>query len=168
MGAFNFMKNKAKEKVKNKAKNMVKAKLATLGLALAIKIIPILLVVVTAVSIVDWVVELFTAENTPEEIYNQLEIEDVAELIQIKENNGGYYLDFIDGIDEKLDALIETINTSGEYHNVPKDKKFLKKLIQAEVVTKFPDLGGTPPKGSSGFQGVIDIKGLRLIKKLEK
>lgn len=158
MGAFNFMKNKAKEKVKNKAKNMVKAKLATLGLALAIKIIPILLVVVTAVSIVDWVVELFTAENTPEEIYNQLEIEDVAELIQIKENNGGYYLDFIDGIDEKLDALIETINTSGEYHNVPKDKKFLKKLIQAEVVTKFPDLGGTPPKGSSGFQGVIDIK----------
>ena len=158
MGAFNFMKKKAEEKAKKAIKTGIKAKLATLGLIFTVKIIPILLVIVTAASIFDWVIELFTSENTPKEIYRQLEIDDVAELIQVKENNGGYYLDFVDGIDDKLDALIETLNTSGEYANVPKDKKFLKKLIQAEVVTKFPDLGGTPPKSSSGFQGAIDIK----------
>ncbi len=158
MGAFNFMKKKAEEKVKKAIKTGIKAKLATLGLIFTVKILPILLVIVTAASIFDWVIEIFTSKNTPEEIYRQLEIDDVAELIQVKENNGGYYLDFIDGIDDKLDALIETLNTSGEYHNVPKDKKFLKKLIKAEVVTKFPDLGGKPPESSSGFQGAIDIK----------
>ena len=154
MGAFNFM----KDKVKEKGKKTIKAKLSALAVAMTVKMLPTLLLVVTAITVLDWVIELFTAHNTPAEIYRQLEIDDVAELIQIKENEGEYYLDFIDGIDEKLDALIETLNSSGEYHNVPRDKNFLKKLIQAEVVTKFPDLGGTPPASSSGFQGAIDIK----------
>lgn len=160
MGGFTQkLKNKAKDKVKNKVKKKITGKLATFGLALTVKIIPTLLIAVTAASIVDFVVEIFTADNTPKEIYEQLEIEDVAELIQIKGNQeDGYYLDFIDDIDKKLDSLIETLNTSSEYHNVPKDKKFLKKLLKAEAVTKFPNLGGKIPEGSEGFQGAIDIK----------
>lgn len=148
-----------KGKSKQTVKKTIKAKLAAFGLALSVKIIPMLLVVFTAASIVDFVVEIFTAENTPEKIYQQLEIEDVTELIQIKgDKQDGYYLDFIDDIDAKLDDLIETLNTSGEYHNVPKDKKFLKKLLKAEAVTKYPNLGGKIPEGSDGFQGAIDIK----------
>ena len=163
MGISNFINKDGKKngKIKKKLKQKVlKAKLAVVGLALAsiAKFIPTLLIIITTVTIFDWVIEIFTAKNTPEEIYTQLEIENVAELIQIKENESGYYLDFIDGIDDKLDDLIETLNTSGEYHNLPKDKKFLKKLIQAEVVTQFPNLGGTPSEASSGFQGAIDIK----------
>lgn len=161
MGISNFMNKNGKKKgnvKKNLKRTVLKAKLAVLGLAFMAKFIPTLLLVITAATIFDWVIEIFTAKNTPEEIYTQLEIENVAELIQIKENEGEYYLDFIDGIDDKLDDLIETLNTSGEYHNVPKDKTFLKKLIQAEVVTQFPNLGGTPPESSSGFQGAIDIK----------
>lgn len=160
MGGFTQkLKNKAKDKVKNKVKKKITGKLATFGLALTVKIIPTLLIAVTAASIVDFVVEIFTADNTPKEIYEQLEIEDVAELIQIKGNQeDGYYLDFIDDIDKKLDSLIETLNTSSEYHNVPKDKKFLKKLLKAEAVTKFPNLGGKIPEGSDGFQGAINIK----------
>ena len=138
-----------KGKSKQTVKKTIKAKLAAFGLALSVKIIPMLLVVFTAASIVDFVVEIFTAENTPEKIYQQLEIEDVTELIQIKgDKQDGYYLDFIDDIDAKLDDLIETLNTSGEYHNVPKDKKFLKKLLKAEAVTKYPNLGGKIPEGS--------------------
>ena len=156
MGGFT---QKLKDKAKNKVKKKITGKLATFGLALTVKIIPTLLIAVTAASIVDFVVEIFTADNTPKEIYEQLEIEDVAELIQIKGNQeDGYYLDFIDDIDKKLDSLIETLNTSSEYHNVPKDKKFLKKLLKAEAVTKFPNLGGKIPEGSEGFQGAIDIK----------
>lgn len=150
---------KTKDKAKKGVKNTIKAKLATVGVALTVKIIPMLLIAVTAASIIDFVVEIFTADNTPEKIYAQLEIEDVSELIQIKGNKqDGYYLDFIDDIDAKLDNLIETLNTSGEYHNVPKDKNFLKKLLKAEAVTKFPNLGGKIPEGSDGFQGAIDIK----------
>lgn len=160
MGGFTQkLKDKAKDKAKNKVKKKITGKLATFGLALTVKIIPTLLIAVTAASIVDFVVEIFTADNTPKEIYEQLEIEDVAELIQIKGNQeDGYYLDFIEDIDKKLDSLIETLNTSSEYHNVPKDKKFLKKLLKAEAVTKFPNLGGKIPEGSEGFQGAIDIK----------
>ena len=150
---------KTKDKAKKGVKNTIKAKLATVGVALTVKIIPMLLIAVTAASIIDFIVEIFTADNTPEKIYAQLEIEDVSELIQIKGNKqDGYYLDFIDDIDAKLDNLIETLNTSGEYHNVPKDKNFLKKLLKAEAVTKFPNLGGKIPEGSDGFQGAIDIK----------
>lgn len=156
MGGFT---QKLKDKAKNKVKKKITGKLATFGLALTVKIIPTLLIAVTAASIVDFVVEIFTADNTPKEIYEQLEIEDVAELIQIKGNQeDGYYLDFIEDIDKKLDSLIETLNTSSEYHNVPKDKKFLKKLLKAEAVTKFPNLGGKIPEGSDGFQGAINIK----------
>lgn len=162
MGRFNFIKNvqnNVKDKAKKAVKNGIKAKLATVGVAIGVKIIPMLLIAVTAASIVDFVVELFTAKNTPEKIYEELEVEDVAELIQIKGNKeDGYYLDFIDDIDTKLDGLIETLNNDSEYHNVPEDKKFLKKLLKAEAVTKFPNLGGKIPEGSDGFQGAIDIK----------
>lgn len=150
---------KIKGKAKQKVKKAIRSKLAVFGVALSVKIIPMILVAVTVASLVDFVVEIFTSENTPEKIYQQLEIEDVTELIQIKGNkNDGYYLDFIDNIDEKLDDIIETLNSSGEYHNVPKDKEFLKKLFKAEAVTKYPDLGGKIPEGSDGFQGAIDIK----------
>ena len=146
-------------KPKETIKKAIKIKLATLGTTLAIKLIPMLILIVTAVSIVDFIVEIFTAKNTPEKIYEELSIEDVADLIEIKGNKeDGYYLDFIEGIDEELEQLIETLNASGEYHNVPQDKEFLKKIIKAEAVIKFPNLGGKIPEGSTGFQGAIDVK----------
>lgn len=150
---------KVKNEAKKKVKNVIKVKLVAIGVALSTKIIPILLAVVTISALFDFVTELFRAENIPEEIYNQLGIENVSELIQIKGNKqDGYYLDFIDGIDDKLGNVIQTINNSGEFQNVTADKKFLKKLLKAEAVTKYPNLGGKIPEGSDGFQGAIDIK----------
>lgn len=129
------------------------------ALPVAIKVVTLLTIIVSASLFLADLYEMITAENTPKKIYEDLEIEDVAELIQIKGNKDtGYYLDFVDDIDIKLEALVETLNTSGAYHNVPTDINFLKKLIQAEVVTKFPNLGGDIPEGESGFQGAIDVK----------
>lgn len=143
-------------KIKKFAKQVGKAIVA---LPLIIKFITILSILVLTSTIFSWVLEVIFGGNTPSAIYERLEIEDVAELIQIKGNETtGYYLDFVDDIDEKLEDIIETINTSGSYHDVPNDVDFLKKLIQAEVVTKFPNLGGEIPEGESGFQGVIDVK----------
>lgn len=143
-----------------KVKRFVKrVGMAIVALPLAIKIIAILIILVLTSTIFSWILEVTLGGNTPSAIYEGLEIEDVAELIQIKGNeNTGYYLDFADDIDQKLEDIIETINTSGSYHDVPGDVDFLKKLIQAEVVTKFPNLGGEIPEGESGFQGVIDVK----------
>ena len=120
---------------------------------LIIKVLLILSLLVTVASFIADLYEMITAENTPTKIYEDLEIEDVAELIQIKGNKDtGYYLDFVDDIDTKLTDLVKDLD------NVPTDISFLKKLIQAEVVTKFPNLGGEIPEGESGFQGVIDVK----------
>ena len=95
------------------------------GLPITIKLISILSILVLTVTIFSWVLEVVFGGNTPSAIYEGLEIEDVAELIQIKGNETtGYYLDFVDDIDEKLGDIIETINTSGSYHDVPNDVDF--------------------------------------------
>ena len=129
---------------------------AIIALPIGLKVISALILVSFVGTIVTQAWEFLTAKNTPEKIYEEFEIEDVSELIEIKEYDGGYYLDFAEGVDEKLDDLVETLQTSGRYHNVPKE--LLKKMIKAEVVTEFPNLGGEIPQNSSGFQGVIDIK----------
>lgn len=123
------------------------------ALPLILKVLIILITLGFLTTCIAYVFEMLSAKNTPTEIYENLEIEDVSELIQIKGNSEtGYYLDFIDDIDTKLTELVKDLD------NVPTDISFLKKLIQAEVVTKFPDLGGEIPEGESGFQGAIDIK----------
>lgn len=129
---------------------------AVVALPIGIKIFSAILLTGFIASTVAQVWEFLTATNTPERVYEELEIEDVSELIEIKEYSGGYYLDFADGVDEKLDDLVETLQASGKYHDVPKE--LLKKMIKAEVVTEFPDLGGEIPQDSSGFQGAIDVK----------
>ena len=133
-----------------------------IALPIIIKVIAVVMLVTTLTTFIADLYEMITAKNTPAKIYEELGIEeeqDISELIQIKGNSQtGYYLDFVDDIDAKLEALIETLNTNGAYHNVPDDTEFLKKLLQAEVVTKFPNLGGEIPEGKSGFQGAIDIK----------
>ena len=106
-------------------------------------------------------------------MYESLEIDDVSELVEIKgDESNGYYLDFIDDIDEKLEKIIVKYNKSGEYHSVPNDVNFLKKLLKAEIITQFPDLKGDIPNDSKdGFQGAVSIrrvtpnKSVRRIKK---
>ena len=163
MGLINNFKEKTKEKSKKKAKNMAKKAILKATMAVVHAIGPFLLVGITglvAVSLLDWVVEIFTAKNNPEQMYKSLEIEDVAELVTIKgDENNGYYLDFVDDIDDKLEKVIKEDNKSAEYHNLPRNVEFLKKMIKAEVFTQFPDLKGSIPSDSEdGFQGAVSIR----------
>ena len=156
----NKIKDKAKQKTKKQGKKIIRlalTKIATVGFAILTQIWPIILVLCTIGGLFDYIVDIVTAESTPEHIISQLEVEDVADLIQIKEDGqGGYYLDFVDDFDSKADAIVEDINSTTDAHNLPKDSEFLKKIIKAEVITQFPDLGGTPQ--GEGFQGSIKIR----------
>lgn len=163
MGIINNFKEKTKERAKKKAKKTVQKAVINAMMAVIHTLGPFLLIGaigLLAVTILDWVVEIFTAKNNPELMYESLEIEDVADLITIKgDETNGYYLDFKDGIDEKLEKIISKYNKSAEYHNLPRDIKFLKKMLKAEVFTQFPDLKGTVPSDSEdGFQGAITIR----------
>lgn len=167
MGLINNLKDKAKDKTKNKAKKVMKkveTKIASMIMSVFSPILVYLLLgcigAMIVSAILDWVVEQFTAENNPKLVYESFNIENVSELITIKGNEtDGYYLDFIDGIDEKLKDIVNKYNKSGEYHNLPTDINFLKKMLKAEVYTQFPDLKGTIPQNSEdGFQGAITIR----------
>ena len=163
LGIIRNLKNGAKDKTKKIAKGIA-TKGAVHLLTLLAPAIPYILLAIlgTAIvsAIIDFVVELFTAENNPQLIYEDFEIENVAELVEIKEDgNGGYYLDFVDGVDDKLEEIIDKANKGGEYHNLPNEINFLKKMLKAEVYTQFPDLGGTVPSNSKdGFQGAVQIR----------
>lgn len=156
LGVIKNLKDGAKSKAKNKVKRILKK----IGRHALVVSFPWICVVILVLSIFDFAIEIFTSENNPRLIYDTFEIEDVAELIEIKEDgNGGYYLDFIDGIDDKLQGIINQYNKSGEYHNLPNDVEFLKNMIKAEVYTQFPDLGGIVPTTSEdGFQGAVQIR----------
>ena len=147
--------DKQKEKVKQKVKNKIKRKVIAIVLPVAMKIIPILLVIAIITYIIEWVIKVNQPIDTVDKIYELLDIEDVSELIQIKgDSNNGYYLDFVDDVDDKLDETIKYLNsTAGVKSGIEKD--FLKKMIKAEVCTEFPNLGATV--GSEGFQGITDI-----------
>lgn len=154
MGLLN---DKSKEdKNDNKIKQKIKKKITAALVAVGIKIIPLLLVVAIITSIVEWVIKVFQPQNTVDEIYKSLEIEDVSDLIEIKGNsNDGYYLDFADDVDKKLDDTIYYLNrTAGVKSGI--DREFLKKMIKAEISTQFPDLGAEIDE-DKGFQGIVDV-----------
>ena len=154
MGIIRNLKNGNKEESKNQIKRFFR-KRAKSFLSFGIVAVIFLIFVL---GIFDLGIEIASGENNPKLIYETLGIEDVSELIEIKEDgNGGYYLDFIDGIDDKLREIVNKAN-KGDYHNLPTDINFLKRILKAEVYTQFPDLGGTVPDGSDGFQGAVKIR----------
>ena len=165
MGIINNFKDETEKQAKKMAKKAaMKAGMHIMAVVAPYLVVPALLIIILGsifvIGLIDLGVELFTAENNPKLLYEKLEIEDVGELIVIKgDETNGYYLDFIDGIDEKLEEIIEKYNKNPEYHNLPNDVEFLKKMIKAEVYTQFPDLGGNIPSDSKdGFQGAISIR----------
>lgn len=141
-------------------KAIKKAAKFIVGLPIFIKFISILIIGTLFLTIADEIIEIFTAKSNPENMYSTFDVENVEELVEIKESEdgSGYYLDFVDDFDEKVEKIINEANNSLGLHNLPKDKEFIKKIIKAEVVTQFPDLGGNIPENSDGFQGAIDIR----------
>ncbi len=133
-------------------------------------ILGILLPTLFVTVLLDWISEITQAQRHPEMINEMLEIENLNELVEIKESpdGSGYYLDFVDGIDEKLEQIIIKSNKdiSAGVHTLPKDTQFLKKIFQAELVTQYPDLGGNIPEDSTGFQGATTLRRVTPNKKM--
>lgn len=158
---------KIKETTKNmnpKAAAVVSSIITTITTIItALPIILITTVVVVAAVAFDWLIEVKTAKANSSDLYSNMSLkekeDDMTKVIQIKKNDDGeYYLDFVDDIDKKLEKYINKTNNQAGYHTMPEDVEFLKKIIQSEVCMKFPDLGGKVPEDSSGFQGVVDIR----------
>ena len=158
MGIINNLKNGEEDTTTSKVKKFFMKRLRGLFRPFLIIGIIVVIILLFVLGIFDLGIEIGAGENNPELIYETFEIEDVAELVEIKEDgNGGYYLDFVEGIDDKLQEIIDKAN-GGDYHNLPNDVDFLKRMLKAEVYTQFPDLGGTVPSDTDGFQGAVQIR----------
>lgn len=148
--------SKDNKKKDSKSKKKLK-KFITLGLIkTSLVIIPIVLLIAVVSTFLSWITEIFTADRTAEKTYEQLQVQDVTELVQIKgDQTNGYYLDFVDDIDDKLKDVTDYLCSNAGVKSI-NDAEFIKKMIKAEIITQYPDLGGNVAS-SSGFQGAIDI-----------
>lgn len=112
--------------------------------------VPIVIKLITIVSIacigfvfLNYIKEWIEGKNTATEIYEQIaETQDFSQLVEIKGNESeGYYWGFVDNIDEILQKIIEELQDNSNTVTI-ENIDLLKKMILAEVVTQYPDLGG--------------------------
>lgn len=115
--------------------------------------------VLVVTTVFDYTTEVIHAENTPKKVYDTLEVSSIDELVTIKEDGkGGYYFDFVDGIDEKIKKLISESASESGVRALPTDVSLVKKMLKADMITEFPNLGGEIPENSEGFQGAVKIR----------
>ena len=174
MGLLQRIKQSEANKTRKKAMKMVKrVQLFVKGVFAAVKILPIMtaavVVTTTLGTVISFITDRSASDGTAKKTYEALEVQDLSELVEIKEDgNDGYYIDFKEDATEKLKSLTKTINKDVGSHNVPKDEEFLKEMIKAELITKFPNLGGTVPEDSEGFQGAVDLRRISPDKEIEE
>lgn len=154
-GDFNRIKDFAKKSIK---KQIIGTIIANIGI-----ILKVILAVITALFItvlIEYAFETKAAEMTPVEINKQLQIEDIKELIEIKGNdNDGYHLEFVSDIDVKIESIINVLTKqSGLYVISKDDSDIIKKMIKAEAITQFPNLGGACENNDNEFQGAVKVR----------
>ncbi len=129
-----------------------------------VKVAPFLLIIAGLIGLVTFNAssERTEAKNQPVEIRKILEVEEMRELVDIKESpdGSGYYIEFKENFGSKVSEIVEKSKKNAGVHNLSFefDEEFLKKIIKAELITQYPNLGGNIPEGSDGFQGAIDIR----------
>lgn len=155
---------RSKNKAFKKIKNVIVAKITSFISLILAKLLPLILITALLTPLFIWLIEIFEAIDTPEVIYastldeNNAQSKNLSSLIQIKgDAKNGYYLDFEDNIDEKINNTMNELNKAN-YVTASIDKEFLKKIIKAELITQYPNLGGKITNGDNQFQGAIKIR----------
>ena len=138
------MMGKMSGNVKSKAKGKIKAKLAgwftKTFIVFVIKVLPIFLAVCAIHTVFSWVADIVESKKNAEDVYNIMNVDDISDLVCIAGNSeDGYYLAYKQGLDDKLTKIAKSYN-KGSRQYVSKD--VLKKMLEAELYTQFPNLGG--------------------------
>ena len=137
-------KNNFTGKIKGKTKGKIKAKMAAwftkTFIIFVMKVLPIFLLVCMVHTAFSWIADLVESVKNPADIYEIMGIDNISDLICVAGNaDDGYYLAYKQGIDEKLDEVVKRYN-KGSRQYVKKD--VIKKMLDAELYTQYPNLGG--------------------------
>ena len=130
--------------IQSKAKGKIKAKMAAwftkTFIIFVMKVLPIFLAICFAYTAFSWVADLVESAKNPSDVYDEMGISDLSDLMCIAGNaDDGYYLAYKQGIDDKLDVIVKDYNKGSRQYV---DKDTVKKMLQAELYTQFPNLGG--------------------------
>ena len=133
-----------KGKIKTKAKGKVKAKMALwfskTFIIFFLKVLPILLAICAVHTVFSWIADLVESTKNADDVYEAIGSDTLSELICVSGNEkDGYYLAYKQGIDEKLDEIVENYNRASRQYLT---KDILKKMLDAELYTQYPNLGG--------------------------
>lgn len=155
---LNDTKRKAAKKALAKVKQIMLKVLAAI-LPLFIKILVVVISVIAIFVAIEYLVELITEDKALEAFYDELNVENLSELVEIKQdsNGGGYHLEFVNDIDTKLDEVIKKFNEEVNRSINTENKDSIKKFIRAEMASQFPDLIGESD-GKTKFQGAVKVK----------
>lgn len=137
-------KNNFTGKIKGKTKGKIKAKMAAwftkTFIIFVMKVLPIFLLVCMVHTAFSWIADIVESVKNPADIYEIMGIDNISDLICVAGNaDDGYYLAYKQGIDEKLDEVVKRYN-KGSRQYVKKD--VIKKMLEAELYTQYPNLGG--------------------------
>lgn len=149
----------AKLDLKGKLKNA----LISFGTIVLIKVLPLLLIGSIIFNLLNFAKELIQGDHTYDEIISKLDTENLSDLIEVKGNEEtGYYWGFVDDIDTKLDSVIEELTNNANTVTI-KDKALLKKMIKAELVTQYPDLGGPTFSTDNTYSGSSEERAKKML-----
>lgn len=162
--------NEIKGTVESKAKGALKTAMKGVLVHLAgifIHYLPIIIAVVMAGTIifdlVNYAKEFIQGIFTHDAIMEALETEDISSLVEIKGNSEeGYYWGFVSDIDTRLDAVVKKLSKNVNTVTI-KDKALLKKMIKAEIVTQYPDLGGKTFSTGSTYSGSSEERAKQML-----
>lgn len=123
------------------AKSSLKKIIAKFLTKALLKVLPYIAVGLIGVGAISWALDiLIDNKNNPEYVYEAIGKQDLNELIAVAGNEeDGYYLAYKEGLDEKLDEIVKKYEEGGYYYI---NKDILLKMIQAELYTQYPNLGG--------------------------
>lgn len=144
-------------------KGKLKSALISFGTIVLIKVLPLLLIGSIIFNLLNFAKELIQGDHTYDEIISKLDTENLSDLIEVKGNEEtGYYWGFVDDIDTKLDSVIEELTNNANTVTI-KDKALLKKMIKAELVTQYPDLGGPTFSTDNTYSGSSEERAKKML-----
>lgn len=157
---------KVKDKTFKRIKNFIVTKISVFASLILAKFLPIILIAAIIFTCFEWLIEWFESIGTVEIIYSALgtlnsgnsEEHNFNSLVEIKgDEKNGYYLDFKSDVDSKIEEAINNLQNTNDTV-ITLEKELLKKMIKAELITQFPDLGGKVTSGTNQFQGAVKIR----------
>ncbi len=153
------------EEKAGKVVKKVVSKAIMMVIPIFIKILVILSIFIALGSIISWFISILKSTETPEQIYEQLNIENLIDLVEISgDSSSGYYLQFKDEKKENIEKLTEFLKNSRgvEYIDGTSEvtaEELLKKMIQADLITRLPNLGANLDNNTDidKFQGLVNL-----------